>query len=78
MLYPIMTSSRLVSDLSGVWDFKLVNSKGFEEKWYEKPLEDPMTMPVPLFLQRSEGRGRFQGLLRLGLLPEDLFPAEVH
>lgn len=47
MLYPIMTSSRLVSDLSGVWDFKLDNSKGFEEKWYEKPLEDPMTMPVP-------------------------------
>ena len=47
MLYPIMTSSRTVSDLSGIWDFKLDNGRGFEEKWYEKPLSDPMTMPVP-------------------------------
>ena len=23
MLYPILTQSRLLSDLSGVWDFKL-------------------------------------------------------
>ena len=47
MLYPILTPSRLLSDLSGVWDFKLDDGRGFEEKWYAVPLEDPMTMPVP-------------------------------
>ena len=31
MLYPVLTQSRLLSDLSGVWDFKLDNGKGFEE-----------------------------------------------
>ena len=40
MLYPVLTQSRLLSDLSGVWNFKLDNGKGFEEKWYEKPLKD--------------------------------------
>lgn len=47
MLYPVQTESRGLMDLSGVWDFKLDNGKGFEEKWYERPLEDPMTMAVP-------------------------------
>lgn len=47
MLYPILTDSRLLSDLSGVWDFKLDNGKGLEERWFEKPLEDADTMPVP-------------------------------
>lgn len=47
MLYPVMTPSRLVMSLDGVWNFKLDNEKGFEEKWYERPLADPMTMPVP-------------------------------
>ena len=47
MLYPVLTSSRLLSDLSGVWDFKLDHGKGFEEEWFQKPLEDAMTMPVP-------------------------------
>ena len=47
MLYPVNTSSRMVMDLSGVWDFALDNGKGFEEKWYERPLVNPMTMPVP-------------------------------
>ncbi len=47
MLYPILTPSRFLCDLSGVWDFKLDNGKGFEEKWQEKPLENAMTMPVP-------------------------------
>ena len=47
MLYPILTQSRLLSDLSGVWDFKLDNGKGFDEKWYEAPLKDADTMPVP-------------------------------
>lgn len=47
MLYPILTESRLLSDLSGVWDFKLDNGKGFEEEWYKAPLKDATTMPVP-------------------------------
>ncbi len=47
MLYPILTPSRFLCDLSGIWKFKLDNGTGFEEKWFEKPLEDAMTMPVP-------------------------------
>lgn len=47
MLYPVQTESRGLMDLSGVWDFKLDNGNGFEEKWYERPLKDPMTMAVP-------------------------------
>ncbi|MGI6178031.1 MAG: beta-glucuronidase [Eubacterium sp.] len=47
MLYPVMTDSRMVIDLSGVWDFKLDDGNGFTEKWYEKPLTDPIAMPVP-------------------------------
>lgn len=47
MLYPIGTESRFLYDLSGVWDFKLDNNKGFEEEWYAKPLENAETMPVP-------------------------------
>lgn len=42
-----MTKSRLLMDLSGIWDFRLDNGKGFEEKWQEKPLEKAMPMPVP-------------------------------
>jgi len=47
MLYPILTSSRLVSDLSGIWAFKLDDGKGFDEDWAAAPLRDAMTMPVP-------------------------------
>ena len=47
MLYPSMTPSRFVSDLSGIWDFAFDNGKGMEEKWYEKPLTEPLSMPVP-------------------------------
>lgn len=47
MLYPSMTPSRFVSDLSGIWDFAFDNGKGMEEKWYEKPLAEPLSMPVP-------------------------------
>lgn len=47
MLYPVLTDSRGLMDLSGIWDFKLDDGNGFEEKWYEKPLEEPMTMAVP-------------------------------
>lgn len=47
MLYPILTESRVVCDLSGTWDFKLDYGNGFAEKWYEKPLENAQKMPVP-------------------------------
>ena len=47
MLYPILTSSRTVTDLSGIWDFKAAPGTAFSEKWYEKRLESPLKMPVP-------------------------------
>lgn len=47
MLYPILTSSRTVTDLSGIWDFKADPGTAFSEKWYEKRLESPLKMPVP-------------------------------
>ncbi len=47
MLYPIMTSSRTVVSLDGIWDFKLDHGTGFDERWFEKPLEEAMAMPVP-------------------------------
>ncbi len=48
MLYPIMTSSRFVSDLSGIWKFKCDwDGKGFDEKWQDSLLSESETMPVP-------------------------------
>lgn len=47
MLYPILTNSRNVTELNGIWNFKLDNTKGFAEKWYAKPLENAISMPVP-------------------------------
>ena len=47
MLYPIMTKSRLLIDLSGIWKFKLDTGNAFEEKWQERPLEGGILMPVP-------------------------------
>lgn len=47
MLYPILTPSRLLIDLSGVWDFKPDDGRGFSERWYAAPLTEPLHMPVP-------------------------------
>ena len=47
MLYPIMTESRNVVDLSGIWKFKLDKGNGFVDKWYESKLKETMEMPVP-------------------------------
>lgn len=47
MLYPIITPSRFLADLSGVWNFKLDNGTGFDQEWQKAPLVEPMTMPVP-------------------------------
>ncbi|MBQ9412091.1 MAG: beta-glucuronidase [Oscillospiraceae bacterium] len=47
MLYPIMTFSRTVTDLSGIWDFQIDHGQGFAQSWYAEPLPDPIPMPVP-------------------------------
>ena len=47
MLYPILNSSRTLIDLSGIWNFKLDNGNGFKEEWFNKKLEEPMTIAVP-------------------------------
>ena len=47
MLYPVMTASRTVIDLSGIWKFRLDDRKGFSEGLCARPLRDAMNMPVP-------------------------------
>ncbi len=48
MLYPIMTNSRMLSDLSGIWNFKLdKGGTGFTENWAGKVLEESRTIAVP-------------------------------
>ncbi len=47
MLYPINTTSRIRMDLGGIWSFRPDDGNAFAEGWQERPLKDPMTMPVP-------------------------------
>ncbi|GAA4848990.1 beta-glucuronidase [Paenibacillus vulneris] len=47
MLYPIITESRAILDLNGIWGFKLDSGKGFQKKWYEQPLTNTISMSVP-------------------------------
>lgn len=49
MLYPVMTESRMLFDLSGIWTFKTENEEGEgkREQWYASPLSEGCTMPVP-------------------------------
>lgn len=47
MLYPIMTESRSIIDLNGIWNFKLDKGEGFAQKWYESNLKDTIKMAVP-------------------------------
>ncbi|MDD9267738.1 beta-glucuronidase [Paenibacillus sp. GCM10023248] len=47
MLYPIVTESRGVIDLNGIWKFKLDFGKGFQEAWHDSPLKDTISMAVP-------------------------------
>ena len=47
MLYPVMTSSRSVIDLSGIWKFKLDDGNGLSEGVCLHPLKEPLNMPVP-------------------------------
>ena len=49
MLYPVMTKSRMLFDLSGIWAFRMEQEEGEGERegWAGKPLPNPMTMAVP-------------------------------
>lgn len=47
MLYPIITQSRGVMDLSGTWSFRLDDGNGFSEEWYKRPLVNSVLMAVP-------------------------------
>lgn len=47
MLYPIITETRQVIDLNGIWNFKLDKGVGFDEKWQENALQDAIRMAVP-------------------------------
>lgn len=47
MLYPKMNDARTVMDLSGIWEFQLDHGNGFEEKWMERPLKNPVQVAVP-------------------------------
>ncbi len=47
MLYPLMTTSRELIDLNGIWKFKLDAGTGFTEEWFTRPLQETLPMPVP-------------------------------
>ncbi|WP_416151712.1 beta-glucuronidase [Salipaludibacillus sp. HK11] len=47
MLYPITTETRGQIDLNGIWNFKMDNGEGIEEKWFDQQLKDTMSMAVP-------------------------------
>ncbi|MDQ8735621.1 beta-glucuronidase [Paenibacillus sp. LHD-38] len=47
MLYPIVTETRSIIDLSGIWNFSLDSGNGFQEEWYNDYLKDPISMSVP-------------------------------
>jgi beta-glucuronidase len=47
MLYPIITETRSIIDLNGIWKFKLDKGEGLQEKWYENGLTDTISMAVP-------------------------------
>lgn len=47
MLYPKMTSSRMVFDLNGVWDFRLLKQGGDFDPSEEVQLTKSIPMPVP-------------------------------
>lgn len=47
MLYPIITESRNIIELNGIWNFKLDNGNGISEEWYKNSLQQAIPMPVP-------------------------------
>ena len=47
MLYPIITESRQLIDLNGIWRFKLDKGNNLTEEWKNTPLKETMEMAVP-------------------------------
>ena len=47
MLYPIITESRQLIDLNGIWTFKLDKGNNLTEEWKNTPLKETMEMAVP-------------------------------
>lgn len=47
MLYPILTDTRTVLDLNGIWTFKLDHGTGFDQHWESSPLQSQTRMAVP-------------------------------
>ncbi|MBR3979288.1 MAG: beta-glucuronidase [Oscillospiraceae bacterium] len=49
MLFPIENEIRQVKYLNGIWRFRKEGrlGQGFDEKWYDRPLQDWIDMPVP-------------------------------
>lgn len=47
MLYPIISETRNVIDLNGIWNFKLDLGAGFQEEWQKAELNNPISMAVP-------------------------------
>jgi len=48
MLFPQENIIREIKDLSGIWKFKIdKKNEGLKMKWFKKPMEDFIFMPVP-------------------------------
>ncbi|MFM9278811.1 beta-glucuronidase [Paenibacillus jiagnxiensis] len=47
MLYPIITETRAMLELNGIWNFKLDSGNGFADVWYSRKLTDTIPMAVP-------------------------------
>lgn len=47
MLYPIVTQTRNIIELNGIWNFKFDTENGFSESWSKNPLKDTINMAVP-------------------------------
>nr|WP_145402229.1 beta-glucuronidase [Paenibacillus xylanexedens] len=47
MLYPILTETRNVIDLNGIWNFKLDSGQGFQDNWQQEKLKNTLCMAVP-------------------------------
>ncbi len=47
MLFPIMTSTRELISLNGIWNFQLDHGTGFVDSWHESGLTNAIAMPVP-------------------------------
>ena len=64
MLYPLLTESRQVLSLDGIWNFKRdehqdSQGKGFREQWFKKNLTDALPIAVPAsFNDLHEDQGK--------------------